>query len=222
MKKLRLQQNESIRHFTLIELLVVIAIIAILAAILLPTLQQARERGRATGCINNCKQIASATLGYLDDNQMILPSGELYRFPALLDKYMKDKASNSSNGTVVSQVWKCPSAQTANAATADKTSYPTLKSFNPTTSNPVVKVSRFQETTRTSLYAEITTARSTLAAQSQCYKIAGPAPHGSKMNFPMLDGHVEAVEASQQYHTDCRGQGCSTYKLPVYMKPKYQ
>ena len=54
--------------FTLIELLVVIAIIAILAALLLPVLSAARERGRRTYCLNNLNQITKAMLCYAGDD----------------------------------------------------------------------------------------------------------------------------------------------------------
>jgi prepilin-type N-terminal cleavage/methylation domain-containing protein/prepilin-type processing-associated H-X9-DG protein len=121
-------ERTSPAGFTLIELLVVIAIIAILAAILFPVFAQARERARQTACLNNCKQIGTGVMMYMQDYDEAVfncpypgPSAAVYG-PALsvfwteaIMPYIKNQ-----------QVFSCPSNE-GTTATAD---YPAIKYNN--------------------------------------------------------------------------------------------
>ncbi len=61
------------RRFTIVELLIVISVIAILLAILLPVLNNARRRAKNAGCQSNLKQVASAILTYTTDADDFFP-----------------------------------------------------------------------------------------------------------------------------------------------------
>ncbi|HEY3267049.1 MAG TPA: prepilin-type N-terminal cleavage/methylation domain-containing protein [Armatimonadota bacterium] len=101
-------KRKQSRAFTLIELLVVIAIIAILAAILFPVFARARDRAKATACINNEKQIGIALQMYASDNDETYPPNRFYLpnegawtgriWKDALDPLVKSK-----------DVWACPS-----------------------------------------------------------------------------------------------------------------
>ena len=73
----RMRKNRDFNGFTLIELLVVIAIIAILAAMLLPALSSAKRKAYQAGCQNNERQTFLGIQMFADDNNDILPPGNI-------------------------------------------------------------------------------------------------------------------------------------------------
>jgi len=108
---------KSIRKFTLIELLVVIAIIAILAGMLLPALNQAREKARRISCTSNLKQIGLSMKQYAMDYADSFPDNTTNGISASLNGYEKLRATDYLTDY---GVYNCPSTVTTKGTGAEE------------------------------------------------------------------------------------------------------
>lgn len=200
------------RHaFTLIELLVVIAIIAILASMLLPALNQAREKAKSIACSSNLAQVGKYLTFYLDDFNGIMPLyGDVYNAMPFSEKttwqhYLGVTYCNLNTSNNKGSIFTCPAHEEPFLLAGMSLSF-AMNLWVQSYTKPMA-LSQFKHTSSTMCVGEIDS-RKALSSPPFVPATANPMilrhPDDKRGNMLMLDMHVEnriAHDVPQLYGT---------------------
>ena len=214
MKQKTQKTNRYHLSFTLIELLVVIAIIAILAGMLLPALNRARETARSIRCVGNMKQFGSVYHQYMMDNKEYpIPKDVLlwnglssmkYNWPVFIAKYLyKGLPDNLYQGSLQNWIKGGKSIFTCSSVKdyAEKT-FPTYLYINTnfTKREHACEGAWHPNRSSTLLFMDGDQQNQGNWRQVRSYSGKdyehGAGVHNKKNNITCFDGHVESVTVS--------------------------